>query len=594
MRFVRGVATAIALRLDDLKTHVHTQGQLQSLQQQLHHLHQLNAHLVAAAQKHTAQLQQALNFEALLRRITDRVRDSLDEEQILQTVVHELATVLETYSCDTGLYDLERGTSTIVYEYVRSAQFTSGKGSIVQLVDYPEIYSQLWHGHYVQFCWISPPRSWNKPPATIGRELHAPVVILCCPIIDDQGVIGDIWLYNSGDKQFESETVRLVEQVANQCAIAIRQARLYQEAQAKVRELEQLNYLKDDFLNTVSHELRSPMANIEMVIQMLELLLFDNATITSGQNSDRNTSSTHSSSIHPAAHTSTQASTNPPLHEPDASLVIHPALFQQLLRYFRMLQDECTKETNLINDLLDLSRLEAGIEPLMLTTIELRTWIPHIVEPFLERARTQRQHLQIYIAADVPVITTDLSNLERILSELLHNACKYTPPEGSISISAFLTDQRGKPPEINQRMTNGKGITSCLMNSTHQGTASLFYSPVASSPAIFSPALSSSVSSSSEKWIAPDGLSCYQSRFLWLQVQNSGVEIPPTELPRIFDKFYRVPSNDPWKYGGTGLGLALVKRLVDHLGASIRVESGNDHVVFTIAFPMGLDAVMGH
>jgi signal transduction histidine kinase len=65
----------------------------------------------------------------------------------------------------------------------------------------------------------------------------------------------------------------LIQQVANQCAIAIRQARLYQAAQAQVAELEKLNRLKDDFLSTVSYELRTPMSNMKMAIQMLALAL---------------------------------------------------------------------------------------------------------------------------------------------------------------------------------------------------------------------------------------------------------------------------------------------------------------------------------
>ena len=71
-----------------------------------------------------------------------------------------------------------------------------------------------------------------------------------------------------------------------------------------------------------------------------------------------------------------------------------------------------------------------------------------------------------------------------------------------------------------------------------------------------------------------------------LQVSNSGVEIAASELPHIFDKFYRIPSNDPWRYGGTGLGLALVKKLVDHLGATIQVESAAGQTTFTLEFPI--------
>jgi signal transduction histidine kinase len=64
-------------------------------------------------------------------------------------------------------------------------------------------------------------------------------------------------------------------------------------------------------------------------------------------------------------------------------------------------------------------------------------------------------------------------------------------------------------------------------------------------------------------------------------IRNSA-EIPATELPRIFEKFYRVPSADPWKEGGTGLGLALVQKLVQKLEGSIQVESSHGWTTFTV------------
>jgi signal transduction histidine kinase len=69
-------------------------------------------------------------------------------------------------------------------------------------------------------------------------------------------------------------------------------------------------------------------------------------------------------------------------------------------------------------------------------------------------------------------------------------------------------------------------------------------------------------------------------------VTNTGIEIPESELERIFDKFYRVPSLDPWRHGGTGLGLALAKKLVERLGGIIRAESANNQVEFIVEFPM--------
>jgi signal transduction histidine kinase len=114
----------------------------------------------------------------------------------------------------------------------------------------------------------------------------------------------------------------------------------------------------------------------------------------------------------------------------------------------------------------------------------------------------------------LPPLTTDIEFLERILGELLGNACKYTPAGEKLLISA-----------------------------------------------------------------RPDAAK------IQIQICNTGVMIPPEECDRIFDKFYRIPSSDPWKYGGTGLGLALVKKLVTILQGSIQASS-HDHITcFTILLP---------
>jgi signal transduction histidine kinase len=539
-QLLQGVAVALSFKLEQF----HHQTQLKTLSQQVQ---QLQNELKEVAQRHTFQLQKSLDFEALLRRITDRVRDSLDKQQILQAAVQELATGLGQYSCDTALYDLEQGISIITCEYLNCEELLPAKGLSFHQSDYPEMYAQLLSGQYVQFCWIDP--SINV------RAIKKRFAVLSCPIRDDQGVIGDLWIHGDADTCFETDVVRLVEQVANQCAIALRQARLYHESQTQVQKLEHLNYLKDDFLNTVSHELRSPMVNIEMAIQMLDLLLFQTPPGDGANPVDTDPISTNhkaclasaiESSSFPPILPERPSQTKPPVALPA------PSAFQQALRYFRMLQDECIRETNLINNLLDLSRLEAKTEPIFLTSIQLQIWIPHVVEPFLERAYNQQQHLQIDIADPLPPLSTDLSGLERILSELLHNACKYTPAGGTIRISAEL-GTIDCPPLVS---TSGYLVLNPLLE---YPTSPLEFDP----PPV--------------------------AKKLLLRISNSGVEIPPSELPRIFDKFYRIPSNDSWKQGGTGLGLALVQRLVEHLGATIEVESSNNQVMFTVAFAISLN-----
>ena len=242
-------------------------------------------------------------------------------------------------------------------------------------------------------------------------------------------------------------------------------------ARREVQELERLNRLKDDFLSTVSHELRTPIATIKMAIQMLEISL--------------------------------------------KALGVLEDKANPVSRYFKILQSEGNRELALIDDLLNLTRLDAGTEPLTMTTIALQLYIPHLAESFSERARQRQQRLVFQLPDALPDFTTDLPYLERILTELLHNACKYTPDAETITVAA-------------QAM------------------------PTA----------------------------------LEIRISNTGVEIPATEYDRIFDKFYRIPNSDPWKHGGTGLGLALVKKLIERLGGEIRVTSGDGQTSFTLTFSL--------
>lgn len=435
-----------------------------------HQVQRLNADLERQIQIRTAQLQLAYNFEETLKRITDKVRDSLDEDQILQAAVQELATVIGVGACNAALYNLEEGTSTIRYEYTTTV--SPSQGRVSQLSAFPEIYGQLFQGQYIQFCSVTP------------NPVRGHVAMLCVPIFDDKGVLGDLWLINQKYYAFSDQDIRLVQQVANQCAIALRQARLFQAAQAQVKELEKLNRLKDDFLSTVSHELRTPMSNIKMATQMLEIVLRQGGVL--GDVSSRAN------------------------------------------RYFQILHDECQREIRLINDLLDLSRLDAGTEVFTPTTIDLATWIIPILQPFQERLANHQQQFEQQIPEHLPLVT-DPGKLERVLVELLTNACKYTPAQERIILSIQVL-------------------------------------PLSHEPA-------------SSRTAQPQG--CLQ-----IQLTNTGVEIAAEELPRIFEKFYRIPNNDPWQYGGTGLGLALVKKLVDHLGGSIQVASQQQQTSFILTLPL--------
>ena len=438
--------------LEQLATQVAIAIQQGQLYQQVQ---QLNRNLEQKVQNRTAQLQQALEFEEALKGITDQVRDSLNENQILQTAVEQLALALGVDYCQALVYPIEAGGSRTCYEYSTSS---TSQAQLELTTKFPEVDYQLRQQEYFQCCLLT------------SEQVSRRIAILVCSIVDEQGVLGELRLIAPPHYRFKELEIRFVRQVANQCAIALRQSRLYQAAQQQAKELEKLNHLKDDFLSTVSHELRSPLTNIKIALKMLGMS-FKQVDLGDAE--------------------------------------------PKINRYFQILQYESQRELNLINNLLDLSRLEAGNEPLELTSINLKGWLPKIIEPFMTRVRDQQQQLEVELPAQLAPLNSDPTLLERILGELLNNACKYTPAGEKITVSAQVTEAQ-----------------------------------------------------------------------LELQVSNSGVEIAAGELSQIFEKFYRITKHDPWKHGGTGLGLALVKKLVEHLGGTIKAESSAAQTRFTIQLPL--------
>ncbi|BAU13787.1 GAF sensor signal transduction histidine kinase [Leptolyngbya sp. NIES-3755] len=368
----------------------------------------MNVHLELQVQERTRKLQQILDFEKLARRITEKVRDTLDENQILISVTEELTQVLDLELALVELYD--------------DSNFVA--------------------------------------PHDID------ITRLACPIVDDQGILGNLWLVRN--RLFEQDEIDFVQQIANQCAIAIRQARLYQAVQTEVQGLERLIQLKDEFLTSITHELRTPISSISLAAQTLRKVLDLKGSLSSD---------------------------NP-----------------TVIRTIEILERECQREIRLIDNLLTLSYLDAG-EAINPIKVNLNVWLPRAVAPFRDRTLTRQQRFSLNLAQQLPLLETDLTYLERILVELLNNAYKYTPADGEILVSATTIEDQ-----------------------------------------------------------------------LHLCVSNSSQEMSPEELERIFDKFYRLPDRDIWEASGAGLGLAVVKKLTERLGASIAVESNRDRTAFTLIF----------
>ncbi|MBW4524548.1 MAG: CHASE2 domain-containing protein [Phormidium tanganyikae FI6-MK23] len=231
----------------------------------------------------------------------------------------------------------------------------------------------------------------------------------------------------------------------------------------QITELNQLSDLKDEYLSTVSHELRTPLTNMKIAIQLLKI-----------------------------AKTEIQKE-----------------------HYLRILDNECNRESDLVNTLLDLQRLESGQQSFDIAPIDLHTWLPALLESFDRRTESRQQTFTLVIDPSLPRLNSDQGALDRIIVELINNACKYTPPNEQIVVSV--------------------------------------------------------------DWVTPH---------VELSVKNSGVEIAEEARSQIFERFYRVPKADPWKQGGSGLGLALVQKLVESLQGTIEVTSENRWTIFTVKLPI--------
>lgn len=176
---------------------------------------------------------------------------------------------------------------------------------------------------------------------------------------------------------------------------------------------------------------------------------------------------------------------------------------EKSLHFTEIIHNHAERLANLISDLLALSRIESGVMELELAPVNLGGTVArafHLLE-----GKAQAKGVTLIVTPslkDAPPVLADPSKLEQVLINLLDNAIKFTPSEGSITVSASV-----------------------------------------------------------------------QNDLIRIDVKDTGAGIPPQDLSRIFERFYRVDTARSREMGGTGLGLSIVKHLVQAHGGTISVDS---------------------
>jgi signal transduction histidine kinase len=412
-----------------------------------------------------------------LQRLTHLVQNEHDETAIWPVILQELVRGLQLSRCQIDLGHATSSQVVLRYTYCRDTQ---PQEPLIQQLDFPPQACLVGYPHTTQFC--------NYTPCQSLTGAAVPVILLQ-PIADASGLLGEIRLERPQPDCFQEWEVDFVAQVAALGALMLRRNRFAQIAQAQTIELKRLQQIQDTFLSKVSYELRVPLANIRMAIQMVTLALQKDGTL------------------------------------PTDDLPASSATQSKMLRYLEVLQRECDRETKLIQDLLDLQQLDTNTLSLVISAIDLEDWLPYIVRPFYKRCQDHQLHLEYSIAPNLPALMCDQISLSRIVSELLNNAYKFTPSGEYLQMR--VEQIPGSDPQDRGRVQ--------------------------------------------------------------IRVHNTGVEIPPEEQERVFEKFYRLPKLDCRKLGGTGLGLALVQKLLTRLGGTIQLESARNQTCFIVELPFQPD-----
>lgn len=291
----------------------------------------------------------------------------------------------------------------------------------------------------------------------------------------DRQVMGVFRALTYQPRGFTQEEVDLSQQLANSAAIAIENTMLFNEVQKKSKELEEAIKTKSDFLNTLAHELRTPLIVITGNTQLLK----------------------------------------------DG---IYGPLDEKAKKGIEVISRSSHSLINLIDEFLDLARLEAKRVPLRIEEFSLKEMTDELEAFFKPLVKERGLGLSFYLDDAIPRLKSDRSKVEEILQNLLANAIKYTE-RGKIELRvSYQSDgQPGRP----------------------------------------------------------------QGGRISFAIRDTGIGIKETDMPHISEAFYMAEGVDRRKYPSTGLGLSIVRRLVELLSGDFQIESQwGKGSTFTVTLPV--------
>jgi len=339
-------------------------------------------------------------------------------------------------------------------------------------------------------------KTFSKDPYISQHRIRS---VLCMPSMHHSRSTGASWSVLYMDNRttralFTRERLLVCRLIVQHTAIALDNASLYQALTAQAHAANEANKAKSAFLANMSHEIRTPMNG---VIGGTDLLL-------------------------------------------DSSQSVN--LTSEQKEILSIVKTSAEAMLTIINDILDLSKIEAGKVGLEPSSFSVRQCVESAVDVIASKAQAKGLEVIISVEPDVPyIITQDYKRLTQILFNLLSNAVKFTE-DGHVLVSVSVEQREEpllRPDESDAAIHDGSQSNGSTPQQQQQQADSQYV--------------------------------------LHFSVQDSGMGISPQAQLLLFQHFSQVHSDTARNFGGTGLGLVISKHLVELMGGRIHVDSQPSH-----------------